>query len=67
MWCKSCRLLEHYKATHSEGGGEYKVSNTCDGVIEVGMVQMHLETTDEAVDRTGIVLVLILLSPLGSI
>lgn len=65
IWHKKCYLWEHYKATHSEGGGEYKVSNICDGVIEVEMVPTHLETTDKAVDRAGTMLVSILLPPLG--
>ena len=41
------------------------MSNICDGVIEVEMVPTHLETTDKAVDRTGTMLVSILLPPLG--
>lgn len=37
------------------------MSNICNAVTEVDMVPTHMETTDKAVDRTRIMLVVILL------
>lgn len=55
-------LWEHYRATQSEGESENSVSNVCDGDIEMeGVPNIWRTQIRLCVDRTGTMLVLILL------